>query len=187
MATYRVEIDGTVYKIAGDRPPTEKEARDAISSFSGSSVEKDVVSNKEKPSLRNPIAPEELMASRGNYIKDIQQNPLTMKHPIGSALRVAGAGLDVLEGIPASIGLDLQAGNIKNIPSNIGKVVAGQRVPQRGDIMRAIGTPEGVASTVGLVSGGAKLAPETMATNALGSMVGKVALKTGLPQLVSRV
>lgn len=35
MATYTVEIDGKRYKIAGDRPPNEAEARAAVSAYTG--------------------------------------------------------------------------------------------------------------------------------------------------------
>lgn len=114
---------------------------------------------------------EALMSNRNNMIRDLIKDPSTLerfkKHPVGTSLRTIGGAFDYLEGVPSSIAIDLQKGKPKDILSNLMKVATGERVPQRGDILRNIGTDELLASSAGLLAGGVKISPET----ALGKMI----------------
>lgn len=69
--------------------------------------------------------------------------------------------------IPAGISKDLQAGNPKNIPNTIGKVITGQETPSYGDVLRGAGAPDNIATNlaggamdIALYPGGAKGAVE---------------------------
>lgn len=120
--------------------------------------------------LPNKNQTENAISQRSSAIRDVQQSaPKSFKelgmatlkrvvNPIGSiaddAGKVAGAGFEMAEGIPSSIGLDLQHGNVKDIPRNIAKVAAGSRPAQAGDLVRTTGfggdMNEPIARTVGL-------------------------------------
>lgn len=114
---------------------------------------------------------EQKIGSRGNLIQDLVKDPTTLgrlqKHPVGTTLRTLGGAFDYLEGFPSSIAIDLQQGKPENILKNLTKVATGERVPQRGDILRNLGINEFASSTIGLLSGGAKLSPDT----ALGKII----------------
>ena len=141
-----------------------------------------------------------MISQRPSILKDALVNPIDAKqHPFQRPLQDIAAGFEVLEGIPSSIALDIQSGKTKDIIPNIGKVLSGQRPAQRGDIMRAIGVPEPLAATIGLISGMAggggtskvsklasisKLLPENIALSML-AKAGSVAAKvSGLKSLV---
>lgn len=161
--------------------------------------------NVQKGSLLNPLDMISVIANRPSMLKYAMQNPINFQqHPFKRALQDAGAGFEVMEGIPAAAGLALQQGKPQNILPNIGGVLQGNYPAQRGDIMRAIGTPEPLAATVGLMSGMtpgstptnslvgktaglANLLPENMAVNAIGKGIGNVSNTIGLTNLINTV
>jgi len=150
----------------------------------------DTIPSKQ-PLQESPLAStEKLISQRPSMIQDLIKDPVTLnrmiQHPVGTPLRAMGGALELTEGVPADIGLALQRGRPQDIAGDIGKTLTGQRPAQRGDIMRAVGVPEDIAATIGLVSGGAKIAPETAGTNALASGMGKTLNVTKLPQIVSK-
>lgn len=124
----------------------------------GSVVQKSVQQPiQSKPSIDQKIS------SRPSVIKDLVQNPPTMQHPLGAALRTLGGAAELYQGMPASVGLDLQAGKPQDILSNLLKVATGDRPAQYGDIYRGTGVPEPLAAAGGLYAdtvlapGGAQL------------------------------
>lgn len=97
---------------------------------------------------------DEIIGNRPSILKDAVNNPIDFKqHPFKRSLQDIGATFEVLEGVPSSIGLDLQEGKPQNIIPNIKKVFSGERPAQRGDILRTLGVPEPIAATIGFMSG----------------------------------
>jgi hypothetical protein len=98
---------------------------------------------------------EQRMQGRQSAIADLVQNPPEIsgggyKHPLGTILRyLQGAG-EYMQGVPASIGLDLQAGRPQDISTNLGKVLSGQRPAEYGDVYAGAGVPEPLAAGAGL-------------------------------------
>lgn len=98
---------------------------------------------------------EQRLQQRGSAIADLIQNPPETDkggytHPLGTLLRyMQGAG-EYAQGIPSSVGLDLQQGQPQNIVPNLGKVLTGQRPAQTGDIYAGAGLPEPLAAGMGL-------------------------------------
>lgn len=111
--------------------------------------------------------------SRPSAIADLTNNPTTMNHPLGAVLRTIQGGAELMQGVPASIALDLQRVKPEDIIPNLGKVVTGQRPAQYGDVFKGAGVPAplaaagGLATDIALTPGGA----EGMA--ALGKGAGK--------------
>lgn len=120
---------------------------------------------------------EQAIANRQSFI-DVNR-PITGKsfvgNPLGEGLRALGGGFEVAEGVPASIGMDLQktvetgGKSLTQIPQNIGKVLTGQRPAQFGDIYREAGAPEPVAATGGFLAS----LPSATPQGALGGLIGK--------------
>lgn len=88
--------------------------------------------------------------SRPSAMADLIKNPTTLKHPVGAALRTLGGAAELYRGVPASIALDLQKGRPQDIPSNLGKVLTGQRPAKYGDVYKGAGVPSALASGAGL-------------------------------------
>lgn len=176
---YEIELeDGRVLEIEAESPSVEPE----------------------KKSVRTPFAGEQAISRRPSILQEAAVNPITpqdyIQHPFkttGKSIgRKIGGAMEIAEGIPADVALALQRRRPDQIPSDIMNTLSGQRPAQRGDIMRELelenrGLPsEAIASTVGLVSGGAKLAPETIVTDTIVKGIGSAALKTQLPQLIGK-
>jgi len=108
-------------------------------------------------------------------INPLDLTPMGGKKMVPESLRAVGAGLEVAEGVPASVLLDLQRArqtggqSIKNIPSNIGKVFTGERPAQFGDVLRGANVPEPLAATGGLLASSSKFTP----SGAIGELMGK--------------
>lgn len=155
------------------------------------------------PNLANPINMDSTIANRPSLLKNALQSPINFQqHPFKRILQDAGAGFEVMEGIPASLGLDIQQGKPQNILPNIGQVLQGNRPAQRGDIMRSIGIPEPLAATTGFLSGMtpgltptqgvigktagiANLLPENMAMNAITKGIGQASNTVGLTNFMN--
>lgn len=90
--------------------------------------------------------------SRPSAIADLTKNPTTMAHPVGAVLRTIRGGAELMQGVPASIALDLQRGKPQDILPNLGKVVTGQRPAQYGDVFKGAGVPGPIASAAGLAT-----------------------------------
>jgi len=105
--------------------------------------------------------PSTIQEIRNDAPKNIGDMAITVANritkPFGSTARdvqrTVGAGFEIAEGIPSSVGLNLQKGNVKDIPSDIGKVVKGDMPAQAGDIIRTTGFGgkynEAISATVG--------------------------------------
>lgn len=91
------------------------------------------------------------ISNRPSAISDLVKNPTTIQHPLGAILRTMEGAQELYQGVPASIGLDLQAGQPQNILPNLMKVVTGQRPAQYGDILRGANVPEPLAAAGGLI------------------------------------
>jgi hypothetical protein len=100
----------------------------------------------QKPSLDQNIS------NRPSAIADLIKNPTTMQHPLGAVLRTLGGAQELYQGVPASIGLDLQAGKLQDILPNLMKVISGQRPAQYGDVFRGANVPEPISAGLGLAS-----------------------------------
>lgn len=104
-----------------------------------------------KQTSPNDVADQQIN-SRPSAIADLTKNPTTMAHPVGAVLRtVQGAG-ELMQGVPASVALDLQRGRPQDIAGNLGKVVTGQRPAQYGDVFKGAGLPGPIASAAGLAT-----------------------------------
>lgn len=90
--------------------------------------------------------------SRPSAITSLVQNPPTMAHPVGAVLRTLQGAGELYQGVPASIALDLQRGKPQDIIGNLGKVVAGQRPAQYGDVYQGAGVPKPLAAAGGLAT-----------------------------------
>ena len=65
--------------------------------------------NSQTASLSNPQNMDAIIAQRPSLLKNALQNPIDFsQHPFKRTLQDAGAGFEAMEGVPASIGLDLQ-------------------------------------------------------------------------------
>lgn len=93
---------------------------------------------------------DEKISQRPSAIKDLINNPTTMKHPLGALLRTLGGAAELYQGVPASVAMDLQAGKPQDILSNLTKVATGQRPAQYGDVFQGAGIPKPLAATAGL-------------------------------------
>lgn len=173
------------------KPISEYSDQELLSSLSDEELKSIAgISSPEQPKdnlLPKLSETESLITNRPNNIKSLIKDPTTLdrfiKHPLGTSLRTVGGALDYLEGVPASIAIDLQKGKPKDILNNLGKVATGERVPQRGDLLRNLGVGELTSSTIGLLSGGAKLSPDT----ALGKVIFENKAINGLTNAVSKV
>ncbi len=108
---------------------------------------------QEQPQItQNP--PEQRIQGRPSAMADLMQDPSTLsrlkEHPLGTILRTMGGAAELMQGVPASIGLDLQQGQYKDILPNVGKVFTGQRPAQYGDVFKGAGLPEPLAAGAGL-------------------------------------
>lgn len=90
--------------------------------------------------------------SRPSAIADLTKNPTTMAHPVGAVLRTVQGAEELMQGVPASIALDLQRGRPQDILPNLGKVVIGQRPAQYGDVFKGAGVPAPLAAAGGLAT-----------------------------------
>lgn len=146
-------------------------------------LKKQQLGGQTKPSISDNV--ESGISNRGSFI-DVNKpiNPLDMtvfggKKMVPETLRAIGGGLEVAEGVPASIGLDLQRAvktggkSITDIPSNLGKVFTGQRPAQFGDIFRGAGVPEPIAATGGLLASAHPATPSSGIGNLIGKAIGK--------------
>lgn len=110
---------------------------------------------------------EQRLQNRKSAIGDLVQNPPEMDkggytHPLGTLLRYLQGGAEYMQGVPASVALDLQAGKPQDILPNLGKLAVGQRPAEIGDVYAGAGAPEPLAAGLGLYTdivltpGGAK-------------------------------
>lgn len=97
----------------------------------------------------NPTTDQQI-AQRPSAIADLTKNPISMDHPLGAILRTLGGAAELYQGVPASIGLDLQAGKPQDILGNLAKVATGQRPAQYGDVFEGAGVPKPLAAAGGL-------------------------------------
>ncbi len=110
----------------------------------------------EVPSKQSLLPSEQRIADRPSAIADLAKDPTTLgrfkKHPLGTTLRTLGGANEYFQGVPSSIGLDVQRGDYSKIPENIMKVVTGKRPAQFGDVYKGAGLPNWAANTVGLAT-----------------------------------
>lgn len=94
------------------------------------------------------------LSARPSALAEQAKDPATLdrfiKHPVGTTLRTLQGAGELMQGVPASIALDLQQGKPQNILPNLGKVVTGQRPAEYGDVLTGAGAPEGVSKVGGL-------------------------------------
>jgi hypothetical protein len=99
---------------------------------------------------------EQRIQNRPSAMADLIQDPSTMQrlqeHPLGTILRTLAGGAELAEGVPASIGLDIQNRNFGKILPHLGEVLTGQRPAELGDILSNAGAPEGVSAIGGLLA-----------------------------------
>lgn len=177
MPTYRVTDPETnqTLRLTGDSPPTEQELEDIFASY-----------QPEAPAATTALTPaqrtEELIASRESLIPaaraSTSQTALKFLRPdprqavrefLNPVERFAGlhrgvqnialqtaAGQEGFESAQSTPMLALQRGRPQDILPDLVKVLKGERVTERGDVLRAAGAPEPVAATVGVLS-----SPET--------------------------
>lgn len=116
---------------------------------------------------------EELISSRPSMMASLIKDPTTLQrlkeHPLGTTLRTIMGGMELAEGVPASMGLALQRGRPQDIISDIIKTAMGKRPSELGDIFRGAGVPEPIAATGGLLASSARGMP----TEELGRIIGK--------------
>src|SRR3990167_3143490 len=113
-----------------------------------------------------PLTLDDRIATRPSAMADLTANPLTWKHPLGSALRTISGAAELYQGVTASVALDLQAGKPQQVIPNIMKVLTGQRPAQYGDVYQGAGVPKplaavgGLATDLALAPGGAQAMKE---------------------------
>lgn len=127
--------------------------------------------------LKNFSNAESNIKSRFSPIADLTKNPTTWQHPLGAALRTLSGASALVEGVPASIALDLQRGRPQDIGQNLAKTVTGQRTPQYGDVFKGSGAPDAVAAPLGLYSSMALSPGGAAAMKSVGTGVANVAGK----------
>lgn len=159
------------------------------------------VSSKEKST--NKVAGqtgkgEEAISKRQSVMADLIQNPVSLsslqQHPIKEPLRMLGGGIEVLEGIPASIGLAAQRGRLQDIPKDVMATITGKRPAQLGDIPReavlstgnnaGVTIPEPISASIGLLAGASKFSPLSATTNVAAKGVGKAIQATKIIEKV---
>lgn len=153
--------------------------------------------------LPNLSQVEELIKSRPDAMdalkRELQYNPMangfhpldTVMKPLVTGLKGLAVPLQRVQSAIANPALEIQKGNIN--PISLAKTsmqgITGKSKGEYGDLIRTTGfggnDNEFLAGTTGLLASGAKFAPETMTTNAIASGLGKAALATKIPQLVS--
>lgn len=152
--------DGREIEIKGN--PSQEKISALLANIAGRGGEA-----QQQPTQKSQPVGEQRMQGRESMMASLIQDPSTMqrfqKHPLGTTLRTLGGAAELYQGVPASVGLDLQAGQPQNILPNLLKVLTGQRPAQYGDVFSGSGMPEplaagvGTASDLALAPGGARL------------------------------
>lgn len=143
MAKYRVETEDGAYLVETDdaSQPTGNQTINKVG-------ERNLSVSDFSPS-------EQRMAGRPSAIQDLIKDPTTLdrfiKHPLGTTLRTMEGAVQLMEGVPASIAVDVQNRNFPKIPQHLMDVFSGNRVPQFGDVFAGAGVPEPLAATGGLL------------------------------------
>jgi hypothetical protein len=121
---------------------------------------------------------EQKIAERPSAVASLIKEPTTLEslkqHPFKTPLKTVSGAWEMLEGIPADIGLALQRGRPQDIGGDIIKTFMGERPAQIGDIYRGAGVPEPLAATGGLALTALKGTP----TSALGEVTMNPFVKT---------
>lgn len=157
---YTVKYNNKIYKIRGERAPTEQDMIELVGGQAPQTQTKQAAMLPSQPTAMQ--ATEQKISQRPSqwqplqqYGQKLMQQPLQALSPMGMQVQlpmaVMGGAAQSLESPIANVAMALQRGKMPSVRQDVIGGVTGERQGQLGDVMRSVGVPEPIAAATGML------------------------------------